>query len=181
LTIVVLLFLASIWAAVLIPPVLRARAEGRPADSIGTFRRQLRVLESAGPVTVAPAHRLFSGRSMPSAIDYRPMPAALEYSPVLPHAGLRNRTGRASLARKRRRDVFLGLLSAIAGTAVLGLIPAFRALWTLNLILDGVFVGYVALLLYMRGLAAERAVKVRYLPGPGAAAEHALALRRAAN
>ncbi|HVL27065.1 MAG TPA: hypothetical protein VM390_02875 [Acidimicrobiales bacterium] len=45
----VLLILAVIWAAVLIPPFLRARAEGRPADSITDFHRQLSVLRRTGP------------------------------------------------------------------------------------------------------------------------------------
>ncbi|MGI8984016.1 MAG: hypothetical protein ACR2HM_05725, partial [Acidimicrobiales bacterium] len=45
----VLLVLAGIWAAVLIPPAVRARAEGRPGDSVHNFKRQLSVLRRAGP------------------------------------------------------------------------------------------------------------------------------------
>ena len=45
----VLLVLAGIWAAVLIPPAVRARAEGRPGDSIHNFKRQLTVLRRTGP------------------------------------------------------------------------------------------------------------------------------------
>ena len=41
----VLVILAAIWAAVLLPPFLQSRSENRPADSISTFRNQLHVLE----------------------------------------------------------------------------------------------------------------------------------------
>ena len=41
--------LAVVWAVVLIPQYLRNRAESRPADSIGTFAKQLAVLERACP------------------------------------------------------------------------------------------------------------------------------------
>jgi len=54
----VLLILASIWVAVLLPPYLKNRSENRPADSISSFQRQLSVLERrsttvnvAGPVS----------------------------------------------------------------------------------------------------------------------------------
>ena len=41
----VLLILAVIWVAVLLPPYLQNRSEKRPADSISSFQRQLSVLE----------------------------------------------------------------------------------------------------------------------------------------
>ncbi|MGH9267936.1 MAG: hypothetical protein ACRD0D_07140, partial [Acidimicrobiales bacterium] len=43
--------LAVIWVAVLVPPVLRARAERRPSGSITDFRWRLRVLARSAPVT----------------------------------------------------------------------------------------------------------------------------------
>jgi hypothetical protein len=55
---VVLLILAAIWAVVLVPPYFRRRSESRPADSIGDFRHQLRVLQRSGPMSVAPANKL---------------------------------------------------------------------------------------------------------------------------
>jgi hypothetical protein len=171
LTIVVLLFLAGIWAAVLIPPVLRARAEGRPADSIGSFRRQLHVLERTGPTTVAPANRLGPMASI--------APMAGPARVAGPAAVARPR--RDSLARKRRRDVFQGLLAAMAGSLLLGLIPALRVMLGLHLLLDLVFASYVALLVRMRNVAAEREMKLRFLPAPMATREPALALRRSAN
>ena len=45
----VLVILAAIWAAVLVPPYLQNRRETRPGDSIATFRSQLSVLERTTP------------------------------------------------------------------------------------------------------------------------------------
>ena len=177
----VLLFLAGIWATVLLPPVFRARAEGRPADSIGSFRRQLHVLDRLGPTTVAPAHRLGHHATGPAAIGL-----GLGYSNGVNRGvvnGVYRRPSKAAMARKRRRDIFQGLLLAMAGSLGLGFLPALRVMWGFHLVLDALFVAYVALLLRMRNLATEREMKVRFLPTAHAmrAPEPALALRRSAN
>ncbi len=54
-----------------------------------------------------------------------------------------------------------------------------RMLWGLNVVVDMMFVGYVSLLIRLRNLAAEREMKLRFLPG--APTEPALLLRRSAN
>ena len=96
---------------------------------------------------------------------------------------------------KRRRDVLVGLLGGMATTLVLGAMPALRVLWGLHLVLDLLFVGYVAALVRVRNIAAEREMKLRFMPGPRRAgpvidlrdrreplpAQPALALRRSAN
>lgn len=46
----VLFILVILWAAVLLPPWVRKRREGRPSASITSFRRQLSTLERARPV-----------------------------------------------------------------------------------------------------------------------------------
>lgn len=160
----VLLFLAVIWAAVLVPPLLRARAEGRPADSIGNFRRQLHVLQRSGPGLVPPANSLRLGIAA-----YRPA-----VRPLSTDASRRART------LKRRRDVLFGLLGAMGGTLVLGLLPSLRVLWGLHVVLDLLFVGYVAMLVRIRNLTAEQEMKVRFIPG-ATAPEPALLLRRSAH
>src|SRR3546814_9095948 len=48
-TVLVLVILAMIWAAVLVPPYLQNRRESRPGDSIASFRNQLSVLERTTP------------------------------------------------------------------------------------------------------------------------------------
>ena len=166
----VLLFLAVIWAAVLVPPMLRARAEGRPADSIGNFRHQLSVLQRTAPGMVAPANSLRA----PMMGPYRPIAPGLAIRSVSPEAARRART------LKRRRDILFGLLGAMGGSLVLGLVPSLRVLWGLHVVLDVLFVGYVALLVRMRNVAAEREMKLRFLPS-APAPEPALLLRRSAH
>jgi hypothetical protein len=162
LTIVVLLILAGIWAAVLVPWV-RSRVEPGPADSIGSFRRQLGVLQRTGPVTVAPANRL----RVPPYNPGVPTPYALRRAP-----GSASGSGSAEAARrartlKRRRDVLFTLAGGSAATLVLGLVPALRMLWLLHVVVDLLLAGYVALLVRIRNQAAERELKLRFLPGAG--------------
>lgn len=94
-------------------------------------------------------------------------------------AGGQLRLGRKSSTIKRRRDIFVGLLVAMAGSLVLGALPPLRVLWMLHVVVDLAFVAYVATLIYLRNAAAEREMKVRFLPN--AAAEPALLLRRSVN
>ena len=166
----VLLILAVIWAAVLIPPLLGARAEGRPADSIGDFRRQLSVLRRAAPHSMPPAHTMQNLQAMGNVVPLVPVEQV-----AVRTAASRQRT------LKRRRDVFYALLSAMAGTLLLGLVPGMRALLGLHVVLDLLFAGYVTLLLRMRNETAEREMKVRFLPQAGPAPEPLLALRRSVN
>ena len=149
-SLVVLLILASVWAVFLVPQVLRARAEKGPSDSIGAFRNQLSVLERATPVsrTAPPAARIPA---------YSPAPS-YPYGPAV------RPTSQRELARKRRRDVLVTLLGAMAVTLLLGLVA--RPLLLLHVGLDVLFVAYCALLVRARNVAAERDMKVRYLPGP---------------
>jgi hypothetical protein len=46
---IVLLAVAAIWAAVIVPPLLRSRTENRPNSSVTDFRRQLSTLQRAVP------------------------------------------------------------------------------------------------------------------------------------
>lgn len=164
----VLLILAGIWAAVLVPWV-RSRVEPGPADSIGDFRRQLGVLQRTGPVSVAPANRLRvppyqpgvpTPYSTPFGGARRPGVGGSSHSLSSAEAARRART------LKRRRDVFLTLLGGMAGTLLLGLLPPFRMLLVLHVVLDLAFAGYVALLVQMRNARAEREMKLRFLPSP---------------
>ena len=171
----VLLVLAGIWAAVLIPPAVRARAEGRPGDSISNFRRQLTVLRRTGPHT---------GRSAGGDHWYRPHapgnPVMAMHGPVrtvrgapaaprrLPAPSVRPASAAAaarSRTIRRRRDVLTALVVAVVLTLALGsLVPAFRILLMAHVVADVLLVAYVALLVHQRNVAAERDMKVRFLP-----------------
>ena len=166
-----LIVLAAVWAAFLLPPVLRARAESRPAGSISDFRHRLRVLERSAPAGLAPP----AGR--------RPAPAprsrAIAVSRI-PARPVQARTGPSRRTIKRRRDVFFGLLVAMGGSLLLGAIPQLRVLWGVHVLIDVLFAGYVGALIYLRNLAAEREMKVRFLPTTSAP-EPAFLYRRSAN
>jgi hypothetical protein len=166
-TLVVLFILAAMWAAVLLPPWLRNRTESRPADSIVSFRKQLSVLERTTPGTTvaAPVTRIGSLSSM--TIQGSTVPS--QGAPI----SLRE-------AQKRRRDILFGLLAAMGGSLLIGLLPGLRVMLGLHLVLDLLFVAYVAMLVQARKAAEERAMKVRYLPG-SVGTEPALLLRRSAN
>jgi hypothetical protein len=159
----VLLILAVIWAAVLIPPMLRGRAERRPADSITNFHQQLAVLRRAGPRSNRPPSWPPPRAGVPqrhvSVVD-PPMARPVEHPAF--------RTARSAVtrrnARRRRRDILMALLVAAATTFVLGAIPALRMLWLVHAAADVLLISYVALLVRQRNLAAERDLKVRHLP-----------------
>ncbi len=147
----VLLVLAVVWAAVLIPPALRSRAEGRPGDSISAFRRQLAGLNRTTPRSIQvplaqPA----------SAQNVRGPNFASPGSPAKSKA-VRSRT------LKRRRDILTGLLATVAFTLLLAIFFG-GAFWTLNVFFDLALGGYVGLLVRLRNVTAEREMKVRFLP-----------------
>ena len=73
----VLLFLVVVWLVVLGPSVLRRVRDRRETEveSVGTFHRELRILEHASPPLVPPAYRLRgSATSGPSAPALRAKP-----------------------------------------------------------------------------------------------------------
>lgn len=170
-----LLVLAGIWAAVLLTPLVRARADGALGDSIGSFRRHLSVLERAAPTTVSPANRLrippvqvaIPPYRPPASPMRRPVPAGRRVASGYPYAaspaGLRRRQ-----AQRRRRDVLFALVAGMAGSLLLAFIPGLSVMMWVHILLDVLFVGYVALLIRMRNVAAEREMKLTFLPSHAA-------------
>ena len=171
----VLVILAVIWAAVLLPPFLQNRSESRPADSISTFRNQLHVLERRSTGTSSP---------LPQT-QARPM-GQLAGSPYGRSMGTVDRARLARMdAKKRRRDILVTLLAAAGLTLVLGLLMP--AVLLLHVVIDMLLGAYIALLVRQRRIAEERSMKVRYLgdarrPAQARSAQSSpqLALRRAA-
>ena len=149
-----LVVLAGIWIAVLGSWVMGARAEGRPSDSIGDFRRQLTVLRRTGP-QIAAANQLYGSRP-DNVVSIAPV-AVGSY-------GISRETAKRRRTQKRRRDVFYSLAAGMAGSLLLGFLPGMRVMWGLHLVLDVLFVAYVALLIRMRNMSAEREMKVHFLP-----------------
>ena len=86
---------------------------------------------------------------------------------------------RRAESRRRRRDVFVTLLGAVAVTFVLA-VALGGAVWMLQIAVDVAFVAYVALLVSLQQQHVEKEQKVRYMP-PTASARQAqpqLAVRR---
>ena len=179
-----LLILAALWAALLLPPYLRGRAENRPADSIGDFRHQLRVLERTGPTTLSPANTL-RGPTIPQYVPPTPRRSSLasEVSAARRYAAVRSMSPdavRRRATQRRRRDVFLSLLALTGLSALIGFVPGLAAVHYVALLSGIALCAYVLLLLRIRNVAAEREMKLRFLPQHGAP-EPALLLRRSAN
>lgn len=146
----VLLVLAIIWAAVLVPPMLRNRADGRPGDSIKQFHRHLRVLNGTEPSHLGrPAGAPVAAHVM-APISYR--------RPMANRADFRRRR-----TIERRRNVLFTLAGVAVGTLVLGLLGVGMML-VFHLAVDVMLVAYVGLLARMRAIAAEREVKLHFLP-----------------
>lgn len=160
----VLLVLAAIWAAVLLPPYLQKRRATHPSSSVVDFHNQLAVLQRTG----RPLNDTVI-RSSPAAGVYAPRPAA----PRMHHNDV----------MRRRRDVFTTLSAAAVLTFFLALLMGGNV-WLLHLLVDAALLGYVALLMQVqqqRRAPVRRSADVRYLaPRHQSATQQAL-LRRSAN
>ena len=158
----VLLLLALIWGALLVS-WLRSRSSTTFTDSVGTFRRDLKVLERTTPVTVRPANRLAdpaARRSPGPAV--RPTGMAVGSRRPLPVAASSGALRRRQ-AQKRRRDVFFMLMAGTAGSLALALIPGLSVMWPVQVLFDVLLAGYVVILVNLRNRAAEREMKLRYM------------------
>lgn len=163
--ILVICVLAILWAAVLVPPILRSRAESGAAGGISDFFGRLRDgLGSRGhgdgslpplqPI-VGPVHPM-GGPIGPTASHHAPV------GPVQVPGGM-------SPAQRRRRDVLVILLAAVAITLVMALFSSGVAFWVVHFLTDGLLGGYVFLLLQMKsrnGATERRPVAEPVRPGP---------------
>jgi hypothetical protein len=185
--------LAIAWIVVLVPPVLRARADSRSrGDSIGDFQNRLGVLSRTHPsrqsrraaraaradISPMPGVASALGARKVSANGPRlvrsPMATALA-GPVAPA-----RTWAAERSARRRREVVTVLfaattLSAATASALGG------AAWGLQIFCDLVLLSYVVGMLWFRSNTAGRARTVRYLPQVRPRPAPAYALRRTAS
>lgn len=147
----VLLVLAVIWAAVLVPPMWRSRADGRPADSIKQFHKHLRVLNGTEPHGYS--------RTLTAQVGTPVITAPMAYRPSMRSS--------AELRRRRTIERRRNVLFSLGGTAAVTLVLAVAGvpmMLMLNLLVDALLVGYVAMLAHLRSVAAEREMKLRFLP-----------------
>ncbi len=173
----VLLVLAILWGVLLVSG-LRSRSDSTLANSVGTFRHHLRVLERAAPPTVAPANRLRGGNGTGGHMipAYRshvnPMPGqrvpGQGRSQVAVTGGRRVplATYRRRQVQRRRRDVFFTLLLGAVGSFAVAMIPGVSVMWPVQGLFDVALILYVVLLIRMRNLAAERELRATFMPEP---------------
>lgn len=187
----VLLIVAVLWLVVLGPGLVRRWAERRSTDSIGSFHRQLGILQRTRP-SPGGAGRL----SLPvdGAVP-EPASAMAVAGPGIVtgrRSGQEDRGEAASTgavigssrrasgpvaggrrrdpffrpdACRRRRTVLLVLLGSVLTTAVLGTLPgAMHDLLVVTALTIVALAAYVLLLVRGRMLAEERQMKLRYLP-----------------
>jgi hypothetical protein len=203
------LVLVVVWATFGVWWV-RSHAQTSLGDSVGSFRRDLHVLERTAPATVRPANRLRVPSSQPvrgvpsaarSAAQGRVAPGRVTAGGVgAGRVGANRTSSPAQLRRrqsaKRRRDVLFVLVVAVLATLTMAAATRSHTVMAVQLLADATLAGYVALLVRMRNLASEREMKLTYMPtrqGPrrvteaeavyaGSYGSYAdLALRRAAN
>lgn len=127
-TIPVLIILGALWAAVLVPPLLRARSDRR-SGAIGDYAHTLGVLKPNSRTlnTIArPAAGLVDG-SMHS-----------------------QRHNRGAAIRKRRRDVFTALLASAGITLVLAFVLSSPLVWLIHILVDLVLGAYIYILLQIK-------------------------------
>ena len=108
---------------------------------------------------LTPVHGpLRTSRTSPAAPYRAPARVVRTASPAVSAA--RSRTIR------RRRDVLSALLVAVVATLTLGLLFNMGIMLVAHVVADVLLVAYVALLVHQRNVAAERDMKVRFLPQP---------------
>ncbi|MBV9659676.1 MAG: hypothetical protein JO337_00810 [Acidimicrobiales bacterium] len=139
---------------------------------MGTFRRHLNVLERTTPSggagrravrmpLAAPAYRPAPLRAPRSDVrgDVIARPLPVRRVPVSANqAALRRRQ-----AQKRRRDVFFALLAGAVGSFLIA-VAGVSVLWPVQGLFDVLLAAYCALLVHKRNLAAERELKLRFMP-----------------
>ena len=158
----VLGLLAVIWIAVLAPPLLRRGAESRKSNSVGDFHRHLGVLQRTGPVVIAPAH---------TRVDRAPVAyAGGGFDPPPPRVVRSLRAVAAAETRRRmlrrRRNVLVGLGVVTFTLVAVGAVPGLHLIWAVAAVAAVLLGAYMALLVRLRNLAAEREMKLRFLPAP---------------
>jgi hypothetical protein len=183
----VLLVIGAAWAAVLLPPLLRSRLEGRSGSSIMSFRRQLSTLQRtmpgggiqmrqmarplAGPQQHGPGARTHGAvsarRDTVVSLDRRPIDSRTHHGdqryadPRM--ARQRQQTSMARASVKQRRQNILFLLAG--STAVTGLLwmmtkaSSVAYAFVLSLCL---FAGYVYLLAQSRKVDVPRVGREYY-------------------
>lgn len=125
--------LAAIWAAVLLPSLVRSRIAASPIDGVRNFENAMGILSGARARRTQNA----SGRWVMVPRDVTAPPR------------------RRARVIERRRRMFTRLVSLVAVTLALGIVPSLRWVWFVNLAADAALAVYVSRLLRWKAEPAE--------------------------
>ena len=134
--------LALVWAALLLPSMVRTRLESSPIDGVRSFERSMGILASA---------RNRKGQTPGRWI-------------MVPRSEVTAPVGRRGRIIRRRRQNFERLLAAAVITLLAGFIPHLHWMWFVHLAVDGALGIYVTRLLRYKREEQERREKVETLP-----------------
>ncbi len=160
--ILVILILGILWAAVLVPPILRSRNDAGAGLGISdVFGRLREGLGHRGHGNDLSLPRLQPIMGPVGPMGGPPGQIGGQLGPV-------RVSGAMSPAQRRRRDVLVALLAAVGVTLLMAMFSSGVTFWVLNLLADAALVGYVYLLLQMKARAggAERRPAQPARPGP---------------
>ncbi|MGH9031641.1 MAG: hypothetical protein ACRDY4_07610 [Acidimicrobiia bacterium] len=160
-TVTVLLILAVLWAAVLVPPALRHRSENRRGEPIGPLNFRLGAKRNAPPSLSSSLGSAFNRPTSGAAFR----PAAFPTRQVGSARGRATVPGQMSPAQKRRRDVLVILVGAAGLSLAVALFTGMIAMWFAHGFVDLLLVTYLFLLVQLKqrsGAVATRSA----LPPP---------------
>jgi hypothetical protein len=140
----IVVILAVMWIAVLVPPLLRSRTDGKPSSSIAGFRRQLSTLQSSAPSRSYGARPATAYRSNTTAI--RPARANQQ----------------RQLVKRRRQNILVGLFAVLALSGAVGFAKDIPLAKTVCLVSTLLLAGYVYLLVQIRKNAQARTLRYEW-------------------
>lgn len=156
----ILLILVGVWAAVLLPPALKSRAQGRPGDSISDFNRHLDILRRtrtvSGTRTLRPASPAMLRKPRSLSPIGSPFPGRLAPAARLPRMAPPPSSHSMSPAARRRRDVLIGLLVVVGVSFVAAVATSDLRLWTVHVAADAMLAVFFVALIRRRNAAAIR-------------------------
>lgn len=139
--------LAILWAAVLVPPILRSRNDAGAglgiSDVFGRLREGLGHRSHGGDPSLPPLQPIM-GPIGP--MGGPPGPAGGQLGPV-------RVSGAMSPVQRRRRDILVGLIALAAITILMAMMSSGMMFWAIHLIVDVALVGYIYALLQFKARA----------------------------
>jgi hypothetical protein len=151
----ILIIVGAAWMAVLLPPLVRAKLNGSPANSVTQFRRQLNSLENAGGLPRNLARPLAPSGQRRATQARVPRTGGLTGALVRPEGTRAHRApmyrSAADLQRQRRQNIVVGNFGIVVVSLFLAATTGGNAffLYTFTVSLL-VLIGYCYVLVQLR-------------------------------